>query len=146
MIGRRCAFVALGSLLVLVLTVNVYFIRIIVESSGQQSSPRNNLPVIEPTFVQDELVSKMVERVPKQTLTQDMEEKVKAEMRMLPSKYFKQNSSYLTLLDRLLVELRTMRNVQGDIWNIPNNVTIDNDSSGMNVSCATIFSGLMRII
>ena len=55
------------------------------------------------------------------SITRDIEEKIKAEMRTLPSKYFKQNSSYAILLDRLLIELRTMPNVRDDLWNIPKN-------------------------
>lgn len=61
----------------------------------------------------------------KKSLTREIEEKIKAEMRLLPSKYFKRNSSYVILLDRLLAELRTMPNTQKDIWSIPNNNVIN---------------------
>jgi len=48
-------------------------------------------------------------------------EGIKKEIRSLPSKYFKQNTSYTIVLERLLAELTIMPNVREDIWNIPNN-------------------------
>ena len=122
MIGRRCAVFALGGLLILVLTVNIYFIRMIVESSPGKSNSRN-LPVIEPKMNKAEVSTKPNENIQRsqKSITRDIEEKIKAEMRTLPSKYFKQNSSYAILLDRLLIELRTMPNVRDDLWNIPKN-------------------------
>ena len=122
MIGRRCAMFALGGLLILVLTVNIYFIRMIVENSPGKPDSKN-LPVIEPKMNKVEFSTKPSENVQRsqKSITKDMEERVKAEMRTLPSKYFKQNSSYAILLDRLLNELRTMPSARDDIWNIPNN-------------------------
>lgn len=122
MIGRRCAMLALGGLLILVLTVNIYFIRMIVESSPDKGNLKN-LPIFEPKVSETEVSTKPKENIQRsqKSITRDMEEKIKAEMRTLPSKYFKQNSSYAILLDRLLIELRTMPNVRDDLWNIPNN-------------------------
>ncbi|XP_033228336.1 glycosaminoglycan xylosylkinase [Belonocnema kinseyi] len=122
MIGRRCAVFALGGLLILVLTVNIYFIRMIVESSPGKPNSKN-LPVIEPKMNKVDFSTKPSENIERfqKSITRDMEKKIKAEMRTLPSKYFKQNASYAILLDRLLIELRTMPNARDDIWNIPNN-------------------------
>lgn len=57
--------------------------------------------------------------------TGEVERKIKSEIRDLPSKYFKQNASYALLLERLMFELRTMPNVQRDIWSISNNVSLE---------------------
>lgn len=113
---------ALGGLLILVLTVNIYFIRIIVESSPSKDIMKNS-PNFEPRINEAEVSTKPKENIRRsqKSITRDMEEKIKAEMRTLPSKYFKQNISYAILLDRLLIELRTMPNVRDDLWNIPNN-------------------------
>lgn len=122
MIGRRCALFALGGLLILVLTVNVYFIRMIVESSPEKTDSRN-LPVSDDKTNNDNNSAKTNDntRTVKKSVATEMEERIKAEMRLLPSKYFKRNSSYAVLLDRLLTELKTMPNVQDDIWSIPSN-------------------------
>ena len=137
MIGRRCALFALGGLLILVLTVNVYFIRMIVESSPEKTESRN-LPVSDDkSSNNEENPGKTSEnnRAVKKSVATEMEERIKAEMRLLPSKYFKRNSSYAVLLDRLLTELRTMPNVQDDIWSIPSN----------NVSILSYWIGVERI-
>ncbi|XP_043275426.1 glycosaminoglycan xylosylkinase [Venturia canescens] len=122
MIGRRCALFALSGLLILVLTVNVYFIRMIVESSPEKTDSRN-FPISDEKSNNDYTAAKPNDntRGIKTTMLTEMEEKIKAEMRLLPSKYFRRNSTYIALLDRLLTELRTMPNVQDDIWSIPSN-------------------------
>ncbi|XP_012287046.1 glycosaminoglycan xylosylkinase [Orussus abietinus] len=122
MIGRRCALFALGGLLILVLTVNIYFVRMIVEDSPEKSYSKNS-PVADMKTTKEQLLLKGSGKSEnfRTTVIQDMEEKIKAEMHTLPSKYFKQNSSYTILLDRLLIELRPMLNVNDDIWSIPNN-------------------------
>lgn len=129
MIGRRCAFLALSILLTLVLSVNVYFIRMIVESSSSSSQRKmaysRNIP--EPKSRQDSFTSsrsneKDVQDQPQlRLIAKDINEKIKEEIRTLPSKYFKQNTSYTLVLERLLTELKIMSNVREDIWNIPNN-------------------------
>lgn len=122
MIGRRCALVALGGLLILVLTVNVYFIRMIVENSSEKLYSgilsQSNEKTKDENFIPMDNNKSLRN---KKSMTREMEEKIKAEMRLLPSKYFKRNSTYVILLDRLLSELRTMPNTQDDIWSIPNN-------------------------
>ncbi|KAK0179688.1 hypothetical protein PV327_005419 [Microctonus hyperodae] len=122
MIGRRCALVALGGLLILVLTVNVYFIRMIVENSSEKlysgMLSQSNEKTKDENFIPMDNNKSLRD---KKSMTREMEEKIKAEMRLLPSKYFKRNSTYVILLDRLLSELRTMPNTQDDIWSIPNN-------------------------
>lgn len=120
MIGRRCALFALGGLLILVLTVNIYFIRMIVENSPEKSYSRN-LPVSGEKSGNSIAAKAGEKKGVRRSMTREMEEKIKAEMRLLPSKYFKRNSSYAVLLDRLLAELRIMPNAQKDIWSIPNN-------------------------
>ncbi|XP_063983492.1 glycosaminoglycan xylosylkinase [Diachasmimorpha longicaudata] len=120
MIGRRCALFALGGLLILVLTVNIYFIRMIVENSPEKSYSRN-LPVSGEKNGENLGTKDEEKKGVGKSMTREMEEKIKAEMRLLPSKYFKRNSSYAVLLDRLLAELRIMPNAQKDIWSIPNN-------------------------
>lgn len=123
MIGRRCVLFALSILLILVLSVNVYFIRMIVDSaSAQKTSSRNLLP--EPKARQDPstLRSNDKDSQPQlKPILKDISERIKEEIRTLPSKYFKQNTSYTLVLDRLLAELRITPNVREDIWNIPNN-------------------------
>lgn len=126
MIGRRCAFFALSILLILVLSVNIYFIRMIVEtSSSSRRIYSRNLP--EPKSGQNSFMStrfnekNQQDRSQLRSIVKDISEKIKEEVRTLPSKYFKQNSSYTLVLERLLAELRIMPNVREDIWNIPNN-------------------------
>lgn len=129
MIGRRCALIALGGLLILVLTVNIYFVRMIVDSSPDNNNNNNNnkyytksIPISNDKN-NDNTQFKLNSRLKnnRKSITREIEEKIKAEMRLLPSKYFKRNNSYGLLIDRLLTELRIMPNVQEDIWNIPNN-------------------------
>ncbi|XP_032678630.1 glycosaminoglycan xylosylkinase [Odontomachus brunneus] len=124
MIGRRCALFALGTLLILVLSVNIYFIRTIVESSSQKTYSKD-LPVSVPKVRQDLTTSSQLIQRDSQLrlrpIIKDMSERIREEIRTLPSKYFKQNTSYSLVLERLMAELRIMPNVQEDIWNIPNN-------------------------
>lgn len=121
MIGRRCALFALSILLILVLGVNVYFIRMIVDSASSQKTSRN-LP--EPKARQDPSTLRSNEKdsqLQLKPILKDISERIKEQIRTLPSKYFKQNTSYALVLERLLAELRIMPNVREDIWNIPNN-------------------------
>lgn len=121
MIGRRCALFALSILLILVLSVNIYFIRMIVEDSSSHKT--KNLP--EPKARQDPSTSSRSNEKDSQlqlrSIAKDIGERIKEEIRTLPSKYFKQNTSYTLVLERLLAELMIMPNVREDIWNIPNN-------------------------
>lgn len=122
MIGRRCALFALSILLILVLSVNLYFIRMIVESSSSHRQYGKNFP--EPKARQDLSTSRFNDKdsqLQLRSIARDISEKVKEEIRTLPSKYFKQNTSYTLVLERLLAELTIMPNVREDIWNIPNN-------------------------
>ncbi|XP_034945348.1 glycosaminoglycan xylosylkinase [Chelonus insularis] len=119
MIGRRCTLIALGGLLILVLTINVYFIRMIVENSSETSFSRN-LPVSDEKIKDANTVDNNKIEPTKKSIIREIEEKIKAEMRLLPSKYFKRNSSYVILLDRLLTELKVLDNTQNDLWSIPN--------------------------
>lgn len=126
MIGRRCAFFALSVLLILVLSVNIYFIRMIVESSSStQRIYSKNIP--EPKAGQDPFTSlqsnekDLQDQSQMRLIVKDINEKIKEDIRTLPSKYFKQNTSYTLVLERLLAELKIMSNVREDIWNIPNN-------------------------
>lgn len=121
MIGRRCTFFALSILLVLVLSVNIYFIRMIVENSSSHRIHTKNLP--EPKARQDPSTSLRSNEEDSQlrSITKDIGERIREEIRMLPSKYFKQNTSYVLILERLLAELAITPNVREDIWNIPNN-------------------------
>lgn len=128
MIGRRCALVALGGLLIFVLSVNVYFIRMIVESSPQKTSTKG-MPVSQLKPEQEQSISQAEQNlpVPRKSVVKDMADKIKEEIQILPSKYFKQNASYAIVLERLLAELRIMPNDHENIWNIPNNnVSISN--------------------
>ncbi|XP_033333638.1 glycosaminoglycan xylosylkinase [Megalopta genalis] len=122
MIGRRCALVALGGLLILVLSVNVYFIRMIVESSSQKTSSKG-MPVSQLKSEQEQLISNVEQNleVPQKSVARDMARKIKEEIQTLPSKYFKQNNSYAIVLERLFAELKVTPNVRENIWNIPNN-------------------------
>lgn len=125
MIGRRCALIALGGLLILVLSVNVYFIRMIVESSSQKAS--KGMPISQLKPEQEQLIFQAEQNllVSQQSVAKDMVKKIKAEIQILPSRYFKQNISYTIILERLLSELRIMPNVRENIWGIPNaNVSI----------------------
>lgn len=123
MIGRRCALFALSILLILVLSVNIYFIRMIVESSSSHRIYAKNLP--EPKARQDSSTSSRSNGKDSQlqlkSIVKDIGGRIKEEIRTLPSKYFKQNTSYTLVLERLLAELTIMPNVRKDIWNIPNN-------------------------
>ncbi|XP_031834279.1 glycosaminoglycan xylosylkinase isoform X1 [Nomia melanderi] len=122
MIGRRCALAALGGLLILVLSVNVYFIRMIVESSSQKTSSKG-MPVSQLKSEQEQLISYMEQNleVSPKSFAKDMAKKIKGEIQTLPSRYFRQNTSYATVLERLLTELKITPNVRENIWNIPNN-------------------------
>lgn len=122
MIGRRCALIALGGLLILVLSVNVYFIRMIVESSSQKTSSKG-MPVSQLKPEQEQLISQVEQnlQIPQKSVANDMAKKIKEEIQILPSKYFKQNTSYAIVLERSLTELRITPNVRENIWNIPNN-------------------------
>lgn len=121
MIGRRCALIALGGLLILVLSVNVYFIRMIVESSSQKTSSKG-MPISQLKPEQEQLISQAEQnlQVSQKSVANDMIKKIKEEIQILPSRYFKQNASYTIVLERLLTELRIMPNVQKNIWSIPN--------------------------
>ncbi|KAH0945353.1 hypothetical protein HN011_005383 [Eciton burchellii] len=121
MIGRRCILFALGILLILVLSMNVYFIRMMVESSfSRRIHARSTLDL---NARQDfsTLLRSNEKNSQLRPIIRDISEKLKEEIRTLPSKYFKQNTSYTLVLDRLLAELRIMSNIREDIWNIPNN-------------------------
>lgn len=121
MIGRRCVLLALGILLILVITVNIYFIRIIVENSSQKSQFKN-LPLVEENYLPGSSLRKNENsRNFQKSVGEDINEKIKEETRILPSKYFKQNTSYLIVLERLLSELKIMDNAHEDIWSIPSN-------------------------
>lgn len=122
MIGRRCALVALGGLLILVLSVNVYFIRMIVESSSHKASSKG-MPGSQLKPEQEELISQAEQnlQVLQKSVAKNMAKKIMDEIQILPSRYFKQNTSYMIVLDRLLTELRITPNVRENIWNIPNN-------------------------
>lgn len=123
MIGRRYAVLALGALLILVITVNIYFIRIIVENSSQKSQFKN-LPLVEENHLvgpSSSLRKNENGRNFPKSVGEDIDEKIKEEIQMLPSKYFKRNTSYLIVLERLLSELKIMDNAHEDIWSIPNN-------------------------
>ncbi|KOX79951.1 Glycosaminoglycan xylosylkinase [Melipona quadrifasciata] len=122
MIGRRCALIALGGLLILVLSVNVYFIRMIVESSSHKTSSKG-MPISQLKPEQEQLISQAEQnlQVSQKSVAKDMVKKIREEIQILPSKYFKQNTSYAVVLERLLTELRIMPNaVQKNIWSIPN--------------------------
>ncbi|XP_047344059.1 glycosaminoglycan xylosylkinase [Vespa velutina] len=125
MIGRRCALFALGALLILVITANIYFIRIIVENSSQKSQFKN-LPLIEENYLLGHSASSLRRNENgrnflQRSAGQGINERIKEEIEILPSKYFKQNTSYLIVLERLLSELKVMNNEHEDIWSIPNN-------------------------
>lgn len=121
MIGRRCVLFALSILLILVLSVNIYFIRMIVEDSSSHRTKN----LLEPKARQDSSISSRSNEKDSQlqlrSITKDIGERIKEEIRTLPSKYFKQNTSYTLVMERLLAELTIMPNVREDIWNIPNN-------------------------
>ena len=123
MIGRRCALFALSILLILVLSVNIYFIRMIVESSSSHRMYAKNLP--ESKARQDPSMPSRSDEKDSQlqlkSIVKIIGEGIKEEIRSLPSKYFKQNTSYTIVLERLLAELTIMPKVREDIWNIPNN-------------------------
>ncbi|KAF7998008.1 hypothetical protein HCN44_009406 [Aphidius gifuensis] len=125
MIGRRCALFALGGLLLLVLTVNIYFVRMIVDNSLDNNNNNKyytkTLPII--NIKNDNTKIKLNNRLKnnnRKIITKEIEDKIKSEMRLLPSKFFKKNNNYILLIDRLLNELKIMPNVQKDIWSIPN--------------------------
>lgn len=129
MVGRRCAFFALSILLILLLSVNIYFIQMIVESSSRKINSRN---IPEPKSEQNHFTSlrsnekDLQDQSQLRSIVKDINEKIKEEIRTLPSKYFKQNTSYTLVLERLLAELKIMSNDHEDIWNIPNNVSKNN--------------------
>lgn len=125
MIGRRCALIALGGLLILVLSVNLYFIRMIVESSSQKTS--KGMPISQLKPEQEQLIFQAEQNLQasRKSVAKDMIKKIKEEIQILPSRYFKQNASYTVVMERLLTELKIMPNVQKNIWSIPNsNVSI----------------------
>jgi len=123
MIGRRCVLFGLGILLILVLSMNIYFIRMMVESSfSQRTYVRNTLDLnTRQDFSTLSRFNEKNSQLQLRPIVRDISEKLKEEIRTLPSKYFKQNTSYTLVLDRLLAELRIMSNIREDIWNIPNN-------------------------
>ncbi|KAG5345218.1 XYLK xylosylkinase, partial [Acromyrmex charruanus] len=104
-------------------SVNIYFIRMIVESSSSHRMYAKNLP--EPKTRQDPSTPSRFDEKDSQlqlkSIVKIIGEGIKEEIRSLPSKYFKQNTSYTIVLERLLAELTIMPNVREDIWNIPNN-------------------------
>lgn len=103
MIDRKCFYI-LTVLLIFVLTVNVYFIRIVVENLVEKTSP----PVV----------------FKKITSIDSIGRKINQDVQNLPSKYFKQNLSYTDLLDDLLNELRIKKNSLKNLWSIPNRVSV----------------------
>ncbi|XP_066586048.1 glycosaminoglycan xylosylkinase [Prorops nasuta] len=119
MIGPRCAIFALGGLLIVVLTVNVYFIRMIIESSSQNRISKP-VPGISTKLSNEDFPRKENDQSIKST-TYMMHEKLKEELKNLPSKYFKQNSTYYVLLERLLDELKVIPNIGENVWSIPSN-------------------------
>lgn len=149
MIGRRCALFALGTLLILVLGVNIYFIRTIVDNSSQRIYSRN-LPVSEPKAKQDLPTSSRLnekDSLPRlKPIARDISERIKEEIRTLPSKYFKQNTSYSLVLERLLAELRIMTSARENIWNIPNTNVSFGKILKKFISFYNIFGDILEIL
>ena len=81
------------------------------------------MPVSQLKPEQEQLISQAEQnlQVSQKSVAKDMIKKIREEIQILPSKYFKQNTSYAMVLERLLTELRIMPNaVQKNIWSIPN--------------------------
>lgn len=72
---------------------------------------------------QEELISQAEQNLQalQKSVAKSMANKIREEIQILPSRYFKQNTSYTIVLERLLTELKIMPNVRENIWNIPNN-------------------------
>ncbi|XP_012253531.1 glycosaminoglycan xylosylkinase [Athalia rosae] len=121
MIGQRCALTTLGGFLLLVLTVNIYFVRMIIEDSPQKYNTKklenSELRVIDRRGIADTKI-KVNQVSNTATSSHRAEERIRAEMKILPTNYLKQNSSHVLLLDRLLAELQIIPHGQEDIWSI----------------------------
>lgn len=80
------------------------------------------MPISQLKPEQEQLISQAEQnlQVSQKSVANDMIKKIKEEIQILPSRYFKQNASYTIVLERLLTELRIMPNVQKNIWSIPN--------------------------
>lgn len=95
----------------------------IVESSSQKTSSKG-MPISQLKPEQEQLISQAGQnlQVSQKSVAKDMIKKIKEEIQLLPSRYFKQNTSYVIVLERLFTELKIMPNaVQKNIWSIPNN-------------------------
>lgn len=82
------------------------------------------MPISQLKPEQEQLISQAEQnlQVSQKSVAKDMIKKIKEEIQLLPSRYFKQNTSYVIVLERLFTELRIMPNaVQKNIWSIPNN-------------------------
>lgn len=82
------------------------------------------MPISQLKPEQEQLISLAEQnlQVSQKSVAKDMIKKIKEEIQLLPSRYFKQNTSYVIVLERLFSELRIMPNaVQKNIWSIPNN-------------------------
>lgn len=82
------------------------------------------MPISQLKPEQEQLISQAGQnlQVSQKSVAKDMIKKIKEEIQLLPSRYFKQNTSYVIVLERLFTELKIMPNaVQKNIWSIPNN-------------------------
>lgn len=82
------------------------------------------MPISQLKPEQEQLISQAEQnlQVSQKSVAKDMIKKIKEEIQLLPSRYFKQNTSYVIVLERLFTELRIMPNaIQKNIWSIPNN-------------------------
>lgn len=129
MIGQRSVFViALGGLLILVLTINMYFIRIILESSSQKTQLKS-LPVpLQSKIGKPGFTLRIVESNSPElhnAAFMNTAKEIQRQIGSLSPKYFMQNETYLLVLDRLMSELKIMTNIKGNIWDLPNSSWID---------------------
>lgn len=149
MIGRRCALVALGGLLVLVLTVNIYFVRMIIEDSSQKVNTKNPDETKADESQRQTSATDEKPKITKKASSSASYVKIKTQIKNLASIYFKPNSSHVSLVNRLLTELKILPNEEENIWGIPHSNVSSSIESNYEIFnffffYSTLFSGPTR--
>lgn len=118
---RRYFRVALSGVFVLVIFANVYFLNVVVQSSldteyseGDKLRSKNLLDST--TNNNNKFDGTKISKI------KFMESQIEAKLRSLPAKYYKQNSSYISILKNLVTELQTDDVKRDDLWTLPNDV------------------------
>lgn len=117
---RRYFRVALSGVFVLVIFANVYFLNVVVQSSSDteysEGDKLRSKNLLDSTTNNNKFDGTKISKI------KFMESQIEAKLRSLPAKYYKQNSSYISILKNLVTELQTDDVKRDDLWTLPNDV------------------------